>query len=181
MVNTWFTSDAHFGHYNIIKYVNRPFKSSEHMNQEIIRKWNERVKEGDTVFFLGDFCFKSGSGRGEGDPFKAQEYIKQLNGNIIFIKGNHDGNNGLNTKIRSIVIEMGGIDIFCVHNPADSNNFYKLNLVGHVHDLWKSRPDIKFGEKAILINVGTDVWDFYPISFNQILEEYKKYPESKGL
>jgi len=179
MVNTWFSSDTHFGHYNIIQYVNRPFKSSEQMNQEIIRKWNERVKPGDTVFFLGDFCFKSGSGRGEGDPFKAQEYIKQLNGNIIFIKGNHDGNNGLNTKIKSILIEMGGMEIFLVHNPMDSNNFYKLNLVGHVHAEWKSRPDMKFGEKTILINVGTDVWDFYPISFNQILEEYEKYTKKE--
>jgi calcineurin-like phosphoesterase family protein len=76
---------------------------------------------------------------------------------------------------------MGGLEIYCTHNPQDSNNFYKLNLVGHVHTLWKSRPDIKFGEKTILINVGVDVWDFYPVSLNEILDEYAKYIKNEGL
>ena len=181
MVNVWFTSDTHFGHFNIIEYTNRPFKSSAHMNRELIKKWNERVKPEDTVYFLGDFCFKSMSGKGNGDPTKAQSYIKQLNGNIIFVKGNHDTNNGLNTKTKALLIGMGGLDIYCVHNPIDSNNAFKLNLVGHVHGVWKSRPDTKFGVKTILINVGVDVWNFYPISFKEIMDEYDKCSQSKPL
>jgi calcineurin-like phosphoesterase family protein len=175
MANTWFTADCHFGHFNIINYSNRPFKTTEEMNKELIKRWNERVKPEDTVYFLGDFGFKSNAGKGNGDPVNLKEYVKKLNGNIIFIRGNHDGNNKLNQKITSLVLEMGGLEIFCTHDPINSNNFYKLNLVGHVHKLWKSRKDTKFGHKTILINVGTDVWNYYPVSFQEIYEEYSKY------
>ena len=54
----WFTGDSHFNHTNIIKYTDRPFKDIYHMNETIIKNWNERVKDEDTVFHLGDFCFK---------------------------------------------------------------------------------------------------------------------------
>jgi calcineurin-like phosphoesterase family protein len=175
--NIWFSADAHFSHFKIIKYSNRPFKTLEEMNTELIQKWNEKVKPNDLVYFLGDFCFKSKNR--SGDVIKAQEYLKQLNGNIVFVKGNHDySTNGIRTKIKSLVLEIDGNEIYCTHKPMDSNNFFKLNLVGHVHNLWKSRLDTKFGMTSVLINVGVDVWDFSPVSLNQILEEYHKY---KGL
>jgi calcineurin-like phosphoesterase family protein len=36
MADTWFTSDFHFGHFNIIRYCNRPFASTEEMNGRIL-------------------------------------------------------------------------------------------------------------------------------------------------
>ena len=52
----WFTGDQHFNHENIVtKFVFRPFQTVEDMNREIIRRHNERVKPGHTVFHLGDF------------------------------------------------------------------------------------------------------------------------------
>jgi calcineurin-like phosphoesterase family protein len=150
------------------------------MNAEIIRRWNERVKPEDIVYFLGDFNFKSGSGRGQGEPIKAEEIRKQLNGDIIFIQGNHDhSGNGITTRIKAILLEAGGINIYCIHNPLDSNNTFPLNLCGHVHEKWKSRPDTKFGMKTFLINVGVDVRNFYPISLDEVLKEYNEYVNSK--
>ncbi len=71
-----------------------PFKVSreslDRMNKELIRRWNERVNDDDIVIFNGDFCFKSGANRGEGEPIKAEYWINQLKGNKIFIRGNHD-------------------------------------------------------------------------------------------
>ena len=74
-------ADTHFGHENVIKYCNRPFKNADDMNYRIIKAWNETVSNNDTVFVLGDFAF-------------GREVVTQiapkLNGRKILIKGNHD-------------------------------------------------------------------------------------------
>lgn len=51
----WFTSDTHFGHANIIKYCNRPYKDTEEMNADLIKRWNSTVGKDDLVWHLGDF------------------------------------------------------------------------------------------------------------------------------
>ena len=78
----WFTSDTHFGHENIIKYCDRPFKNTDHMNDEIVRRWNEVVAPTDTVFHLGDVAL------GRLDNSLAQ--VSRLNGHKILRLGNHD-------------------------------------------------------------------------------------------
>lgn len=63
-----YTSCTRFGNKNAIVELNRPFASVEDMDAEIIRRWNEKVGENDTVWHLGDF----------GDFTK----VKQLNGKV---------------------------------------------------------------------------------------------------
>lgn len=38
--HTFFTSDTHFGHANIINLCNRPFKDVNHMNDMLVENWN---------------------------------------------------------------------------------------------------------------------------------------------
>jgi calcineurin-like phosphoesterase family protein len=52
MVNTWFTSDFHFGHRNIIQYCNRPFASTGEMDAAILANLNWQVGENDQLYFL---------------------------------------------------------------------------------------------------------------------------------
>jgi calcineurin-like phosphoesterase family protein len=83
MVDTWFTSDFHFGHFNIIRYCNRPFESTEEMDAHIADRMNAHVKPNDTLYFLGDFCM--------GSVEKVAAYRKRLNCKTIhFVEGNHD-------------------------------------------------------------------------------------------
>ncbi len=55
------TADTHFGHAQIIEYCKRPFISIDEMNNILIKNWNQRIKQEDMVFIVGDFCFKSTS------------------------------------------------------------------------------------------------------------------------
>lgn len=52
----YYTADLHFGHANIIKLCHRPFASIEEMDEKLIEKWNNKVKNGDTVYIVGDFA-----------------------------------------------------------------------------------------------------------------------------
>lgn len=180
-MNYWTTSDFHFGHTNIIKYCDRPFKDVDEMNDVIIRKFNERVKPEDIVFFLGDFCFKSGSKRGEGESIKPVEYQRKLNGNIIYIKGNHDRNNSLKSIIRHVKIQFGSYLINLVHRPEDIKWDCDFNIVGHVHENWKTKIvqkvnylNMNEADKMLLINCGVDVWNFYPAKLTEIVDLYNK-------
>ncbi len=56
MADTWFTSDFHLGHFNIIRYCNRPFADTQEMNEAIVERMNASVKPNDVLYFLGDFC-----------------------------------------------------------------------------------------------------------------------------
>jgi len=179
-MRNWFTSDYHLGHANIIRYCKRPFKSLEEMNKVIIRNHNQRVKPGDTVFHIGDFCFRNSPGgkRGEGDILKSIDYEKQLNGKIIFIKGNHDKNNSTRTIIENIKIKYGGKEINLVHSPKHFDYRYGLNFVGHIHGNWKCKR-VYYQKKCIdLINVGVDVWNFRPVSFEEIYSRYRGWLRS---
>ena len=83
MSSVWFTADFHFGHFNIIRYCNRPFGNSEEMENVICERVNACAKPNDILYFLGDFCM--------GGPERVTAYRKRLACRTIhFIEGNHD-------------------------------------------------------------------------------------------
>jgi len=192
----WFTSDYHLGHANILKYCGRTLfmtkedkekynyyitvseeeqkkfrvsdESLNNMNLGLIRRWNERVKKDDTVIFLGDFCFKNSQNRGEGENIKAISWEEQLNGKIIFIKGNHDRNNTVKTRIHSLQLRIDGHYLNCVHDPLYADTNYEINLTGHVHNNWAIKRIKKGFSFTDCVNCGIDVWNFYPININEI-------------
>ena len=150
------------------------------MNSTIIKNHNSRVASNDIVFMNGDFCFRNSAGgkKGEGETYKAEHYLKQLNGRFVFIKGNHDRNNSLKTIIERLIISYGGKRVNIVHNPIHADSNYAINLVGHVHNNWEFR---KLNHKSDMINIGIDVWNFRPVTFEEIMKKYNTWKKASHI
>jgi calcineurin-like phosphoesterase family protein len=156
MGDLWFTADNHFHHGNIIKYCSRPFRNRDHMNGEMIKRWNKYVRPNDVIVHLGDFALCSKAW--------ATELLAKLNGTKILVRGNHDGSIKKNEDIGfalvcdQLLMKVGGITTMLSHRLPEVNR-YPL-ITGHVHEKW-SRI-VKDGFPCV--NVGVDRWDFRPIS-----------------
>jgi calcineurin-like phosphoesterase family protein len=166
--NTFFVADYHFDHANIIKYCKRPFKSVDEMNEIMLQRYNETVKDDSTVFFLGDLAFGKGARSN-------LWWLKQLKGNIIFIKGNHD--NGLSPKnvpnfyTEYTFIEHGSVSFELTHYPIPRiyGPIFGWNIHGHHHNnMPEIYPLVNPTNKTI--NVGVELIDYRPISFTKIKE-----------
>lgn len=172
--HTFFTSDTHFNHANIIKFCNRPFKDVEQMNDVMIANWNSVIGKDDTVFHLGDFCL--------GGAAEWTKILDRLNGKIYLIMGNHDLKNirqGFISRFEHVAmqmrIEIGKKRIYLCHYPfLCFEGSYKddvWQLFGHVHTR-RSNSGIDAGRLQYLYptqyDVGVDNNNFIPVSFGQV-------------
>jgi calcineurin-like phosphoesterase family protein len=182
-LNNFIVSDFHFFHTNILKYCNRPFKDVNEMNEQIIKRHNERVKKEDTVYFLGDFGFFASSNRafrGEGQPYDPDKILNQMNGKWMFVKGNHDKkSNKFYPKADTIILNQNGLRIQLIHDPMYAKIDYDLILCGHVHNNYKAKELHYCGQTRLIINVSVDVWNFYPVKLDEILAIYYRWKNER--
>lgn len=78
----FYTADLHFGHENVLRLDNRPWKTTFEMQDALVKNWNSVVTGADTIYILGDFCWR-----------KADDWVEllaDLKGNKVLIQGNHD-------------------------------------------------------------------------------------------
>jgi calcineurin-like phosphoesterase family protein len=170
----YFWSDTHLGHWNIVKYCNRPFKTLKEMDSTLIKNFNDRVDENDVVFFFGDFCMKKSSEASEAPQDAFDYYRNQLKcKNIIFIKGNHDKNNSTKTIIESVVIDFGGSHIYMTHDPKYAKEDFQFNYCGHTHG--KFGKFRKLGHKSVIVDLSVENWDYRPVNINDINQAYSKW------
>jgi calcineurin-like phosphoesterase family protein len=211
----FWTSDIHFGHANIVKYCNRPYlrkgdlikdkitgimnwssrdaalKCAERMNISLIKSINGRVKEDDVVVHVGDFA-NYGKVRGvEGLRVKPMNYLSQLNGSWVMIKGNHDPNNHIKTIGDYLITNIGPYQVFVSHYPSDSirhdteliswvSRKCHFVICGHVHEKWAERwIDNGYTRPIFNINVGVDVRRYMPIDDAEIINIYMKATRKK--
>lgn len=159
------------------------------MNEILVKNWNDTVGPDDTVYCLGDFALGL-------QPDGVEQFSKRLNGTKILVPGNHDfchtyhkkSRKGADAEWRAKYAEWGwqvlseqvlGFDIPGVakvnlcHHPykfidADDDKYERWRpandgrwlLCGHVHEKWKVWEN--------MINVGVDVWNFKPVSVEEI-------------
>lgn len=160
----YFFSDAHFDHRNIIRYCRRPFHSAGQMNRELIANWNNVVGENETIYFLGDMSY----GRRR---HPIDYWLGKLNGQVNFIRGNHD------TDIinrATIIPERYGIKFedykfLLMHHPYSrpfGYNDWIIHGDKHNNSLQKY-PFIN--QKTKTVNVCAELVNYTPLSLDRLI------------
>lgn len=142
MVNrkTYIIADTHFNHLNIRKYCSRP----DNCDELTVRNWKKLVGKDDLIYVLGDVHF--------GKRSEISDWIENLPGIKILIKGNHDRereqfylNHGfvavLDFAVVTIAVKISNHQmrydkILLSHEPIviPSENRIVANIHGHLHN-----------------------------------------------
>jgi len=170
---TYYISDTHFFHQNIIKLASRPFTSLEQMHEVLINNWNRKVNSGDRVFILGDFSL--------GNKEQTLSILNKIKGEKLLVKGNHDSV----TDYAEVKTKFGFIkDYYCkdeiimCHYPFLSwRGMHKgyIHLYAHVH---KNYPPIQI-ENAY--NCCVEVNNYEPCTMEELIENNKIWWEAKNV
>jgi len=190
-MTTYFTSDSHFGHKNILKFCPERLKHCKDvvdMTEVLIAKWNKEVKPDDVVWHLGDVAMRL-------KPRDIKPILLRLNGRKRLILGNHDNcatvskweDLGFESVLNAAQIKLDGRLVWLNHYPYKEgfwkslfkryyydDRFYSRKLKdenqwlihGHVHDLWQV--------KNKMVNVGLDAWNLKPVSEHKIINLMRK-------
>lgn len=153
----YYIADCHFFHQNLLTQMDhRPFASVEEMNEAMLERWNKKVRWNDDVIILGDLSL--------GGPEETNELVRQLNGHLYLIQGNHDRfgkSKGyettrfgwirpyteLNDNKRKIVLCHYPILCYDGQYRRDADGVPKAwMLYGHVHDTQDQRNIEQFQE-----------------------------------
>ena len=181
----FYISDTHFSHANCLAFDNRPFKTVEEMDAEMIRRWNAAVSDDDHVYILGDFHWGK-----EPDWIKV---LEQLNGHKTLIRGNHDIDPQKSRRYfadvkEKKIIDDNGRKIVLNHEPivCYRNHFYGwYHLYGHVHTSFEFNMmehdrylmEQLYTKPCEMYNVGCMLpyMDYTPRTLDQIIEGYKAW------
>jgi calcineurin-like phosphoesterase family protein len=198
MPDIWFTSDTHYGHYNIIKYCNRPWEDTDSMNRFLVENYNSVVKPDDICYFLGDFSLSP----------HFLFLVEQLNGTKHCVVGNHDKVFGElhNPKAKGKWIpkylEAGFVSLSTeIMLPVADNLTLQLNhfpwqnesyidqryqdkrpvrkwygqwlLHGHRH----GSPEQRVNYEQRTIDVGVDANHYKPLSLQSVLDIIQQCPK----
>jgi len=175
----YFSSDQHFGHSNIIKYCDRPFDNVHIMDQVIFDNINEVVGYDDTLYILGDFCF-----RGK----KPLDYRVRINcKDIHLVYGNHDRRNDYTDNLQRFTsvqdvkeIIYCNQRIYLSHYPHRSwpaSHKGSWMLYGHVHSRLNNED---ISSNRLTLDVGVDnVYNYnkpfgQPWSFRELQKLFAK-------
>lgn len=135
MPAVFLVSDTHFGHLGVCKFTQadgvtklRPYDTTEEMDEDMVRRWNERVGPRDKVYHLGDVVINR----------RALPTMARLNGDKVLIRGNHDifRDEEYRTYFRELRAYhvMNGMILSHIPLHSDSMGRFGVNIHGHLHD-----------------------------------------------
>jgi calcineurin-like phosphoesterase family protein len=170
------TSDLHFGHDRGFLYEPRGFSSIEEHDKTVIENWNKIVSPEDEVYVLGDTMLN--------DNEHGIECLKQLNGHIYLLWGNHDTDTRKKLYMELDNVECLGwayvfkykkYNFYLSHYPtltgnleAESLHQCAINLYGHTHQMSNFYQDNPFN-----YHVGLDSHNNTPVLLDDIIVDIK--------
>lgn len=173
MTNTFFCSDWHFGHRNILEYSkeDRPFSSVEEHDEALIENHNSVVKPEDRVYFLGDAVINK----------RYLHNVSRLNGRKICIMGNHDAFAPTILKeqfyplfdavLGTRDMHFGQYAATVGHKPTHPHELdyrYHFCIHGHLHSNDVSRMDIIEEKDLRYVNVSMEKIGLTPITHDEL-------------
>jgi len=172
---TWFTSDLHLGHGNIVDLCRRPFAGVDEMDSAIIENWNRKVGGNDVVYLIGDVVW---------DKKKVAYYMERLAGRKILVAGNHDSawirreecQKYFETIVPYLEVRLSGHPITMCHYPmlewnaSREETGRKLGYLihGHIHNRVADEYRGLFLQHNAL-NAGVDINAFEPVTFDELV------------
>ncbi|MEN6549965.1 MAG: metallophosphoesterase family protein [Armatimonadia bacterium] len=178
----FFTADEHYGHGNILKFLDRPFATIQEHDAALIDRHNTVVSETDTVIHAGDFTLAG--------PQYARRILAALHGRHVFVRGSHDRwLKSWPAPVHEILeLDIEGQRVVVCHYAMriwPRSHYGAWLLHGHSHGKlppWMTCPhcqtQIPFGR---VLDVGVDGHGFAPVSWHKILEIMQGLPENPGL
>lgn len=162
-----YIADLHLGHFNVIKYDNRPFSSVEEMDKTIIDNWNNTVMDTDDVYIIGDVCFGN----------NPEKYIKQLRGKKHLIIGNHDKE--VLKKCRSYfetidyykkIYDDNKAIILCHYPMAEWDGMFResYHIYGHIHNALNDTYYM-MKNRDLAFNAGCMINNYTPVTLNELI------------
>jgi calcineurin-like phosphoesterase family protein len=181
MPAVFLTSDTHFGHAGVCRFTEadgitkiRPWTDPDEMDEEMIKRWNDRIRPNDKVYHLGDVVINR----------KSLKTLARLNGDKVLIRGNHDIFPDVEYReyfreLRAYHV-MNGMILSHIPVHEASLGRFGVNIHGHLHTNRVKRArgvDARTGE--ILYSdeidpryhcVCVEATDFAPILFEDAIK-----------
>ena len=183
----YYISDTHFGDLRVFNKCSRPFSGLYELETEIVKRWNNKVLDTDTVYILGDIA--------DDDYTDAIDIFRKLKGIKHFIIGNHDlkmldlikkSNVFKTVEFMSLIEDKGRKVCLCHYPLMDWMEFSRggYHVYGHIHNKTpKNDPAYKqikeFYKDKPCYNCGVDVTNYEPVTLDEMIklkEENKNEP-----
>ena len=176
----YFISDPHFGHDNIIRHCNRPFRDAREMDDALLSAWHAALTPEDDLYILGDLMYYTKT---------PQRYLDAVAGpRLHLVLGNHDPvwmskvENWESHFVEAapmLTIILDGRELLLCHDPEEALPLLKPDqtlVYGHIHNdtsgpAWEAL--LPLGDRAL--NAGVEVNNYRPVTFAQMLENNRLF------
>lgn len=173
----YYISDIHFSDQRVFDKCNKPFEDLDDYKNEIIKRWNNKVSQNDTVYVLGDIS--------DGVDKNSITIFNKLNGTKHLIVGNHDEpileeivESRAFESVQFIkLIDDGNRKVCLCHYPLmDWMEFSRdgYHVYGHVHNKTNLNNHAyveikKYYKNKRAFNASVDVTNYEPVTLDEMI------------